>query len=207
MPAQYSISISLIATGKTKSWQLDGLRWSFDSCIRTSPANLCQPLLEAEHSPRSVCVMSWELPQPQQAEPCSAALANLIHTDLAYTPAFRLWRKLLCFCQMNDIMKPVMWQTTFKQTLVCCVTSILCFVVFSGLSSLFYTTLTFCLILSIFHSILSHLIKLYLKLLLCISTLALFLSVLSYVDKSCAWSSASVIKLSAESAVPCCNFC
>lgn len=26
-------------------------------------------------------------------------------------------------------------------------------------------------------------------------------------DKSCAWSTASVIKLSAESAVPCCNFC
>lgn len=86
--------------------------------------------------------MSSELPQPQRSQPCSAALANLIHTDLGYTPAFRLWRKLLCFCQMNDIMKPVMWQTTFKQILVCHVTSILCFILFSGLSSLFYTTLT-----------------------------------------------------------------
>ena len=61
--------------------------------------------------------------------------------------------------------------------------------------------------LSIFYSILSHLINLCLKLLLCISALALSVSGLSYVDESCAWSTASVIKLSAESAVPRCNSC
>lgn len=168
---------------------------------------MCQSLLEPQHLPSNMCVMSRELQQPQRSWLCSAALANLIHVDLGNSSAFRLWRKLLCFCQMNDIMKPVMWQTTFKQILECHVTSILCFILFSVLSSLFSTTLTFCLILSVFYSILSHLINFYLKLLLCISTLALFISVLSYMDKSCAWSTASVIKLSAENAVSCCNFC
>lgn len=161
----------------------------------------------AQHLPSNVCVTPCEPQQPRRSWLRSAALANLIHVDLGNTSAFRLWRKCLCFCQMNDIMKPVMWQTTFKQILLCHVTSILCFILFSVLSSLFNTTLTFCLILSIFYSILSHLINLYLKLLLRISTLALFISVLSYTDKSCARSAASVIKLSAESAVPCCNFC
>lgn len=87
-----------------------------------------------------------------------------------------------------------------------CVTCILCFILFRILHSLFHITLVFCFNLGTFPSILSHLINLCLKLLLCISTLAPFLVVLSYVDKSCAWSTAPVIKLSAESAVPCCNF-
>lgn len=198
-----------MGTGKTKSWQLDQLRWSFDSYIsyRSYPVNCCVSGCWSLSTSLVTCVMSWELQQPQWSRLCSAAPANLIHVDLGNTFAFRLWRKRLCFCQMNDIMKPVMWQATFKQISVCRVTSMLCFILFSVLSLLFYATLTFCLILSIFYSILSHLINLYLKLLFCISTLALFIAGFSYMDKSCAWSTASVIKLSAESAVPCCNFC
>lgn len=92
-------------------------------------------------------------------------------------------------------------QTHLSTQLVFCVLFYFIFYI-----QLFHTTLAFCFNLAVFSSILSHLINLCLKLLLCISTLAPFLAVLSYVDKSCAWSTAPVIKLSAESAVPCCNF-
>lgn len=111
--------------------------------IQKLPSKLwCQLLQEPQLFPRNTCVMSWELQQAQRSQPRSAAPANLIHSDLGNTSALRLWRKL-CFCQMNDIMKPVTRQTTFKQILVCHVTSISCFILFSVLSSLFYTTLTY----------------------------------------------------------------
>lgn len=103
-----------MGTGKTKSWQLDQLRCSFHFCMILAPhtegtQNYCQSPLGPQE-----CISCPESISSPAVTAVLCRTTDPIPADPGDVSAFGLWRKLLCFCQTNDIMKPVIWQTTFR---------------------------------------------------------------------------------------------